>query len=67
MSAALVGGKRNLRVDIVLRTLGLDICADTLVGLGAARQRGRCVCGSSWRLGGVSCGVRTGAGSASAS
>ncbi|KAI3429335.1 hypothetical protein D9Q98_005430 [Chlorella vulgaris] len=32
MSAALVGGKRNLRVDIVLRTLGLDICADTLVG-----------------------------------
>ncbi|KAL4440309.1 hypothetical protein ABPG75_003310 [Micractinium tetrahymenae] len=32
MTASMVGGKTNLRVDIMLRTLGLDICADTLVG-----------------------------------
>lgn len=30
MMASMVGGKTNLRVDIILRTLGLDICADTL-------------------------------------
>ena len=31
MRATAAGGKRNLVVDVMLRTLGLDICADTLV------------------------------------
>ncbi|KAL4421996.1 hypothetical protein ABPG77_005426, partial [Micractinium sp. CCAP 211/92] len=30
MTASMVGGKTNLRVDIIIRTLGLDVCADTL-------------------------------------
>lgn len=31
MRALAAGGKQNLVVDVMLRTLGLDICADTLV------------------------------------
>ncbi|XP_077238697.1 pleiotropic drug resistance 3 isoform X4 [Tasmannia lanceolata] len=32
MKAASVGGKHNLATDYILRVLGLDVCADTLVG-----------------------------------
>ncbi|KAL4188327.1 hypothetical protein AMTRI_Chr08g159510 [Amborella trichopoda] len=32
MKAASVGGKHSLATDYVMRVLGLDICADTLVG-----------------------------------
>ena len=35
MAALLTSGKKNVQADIILRTLGLDICADTLVSWGA--------------------------------